>query len=261
MSHRPEWCRVITDAVLLLGAALVVSPAWAAPPTFVEVCHSPPGKPDRFHTVTIPENLLSTHLAHGDLAGACDALCAELCDDGDACTVDDTGDCEQQGCPTVPEPVNCDDGLACSADSCDSSTGCQNVPVVCTPSDLCHASACAEPEGVCLETQVICPAGDSCNLGTGLCCPGGVCPVNCPCFDEADIDAAEATFGEGTAFFQDPSQFLICSGGDPAFFFASKETQERRCIRNVAGELNNFNGLSEEEAQRCTEVIDSACGS
>ena len=32
MSHRPEWCRVITDAVLLLGAALVVSPAWAAPP-------------------------------------------------------------------------------------------------------------------------------------------------------------------------------------------------------------------------------------
>ena len=122
MSHRPR--KVITHVVLLLGAALLVSPAWAAPAAKVEVCHFPPGNPDNFHTITISEKALSTHLAHGDLAGACNALCADICDDFDACTVDDSGDCERVGCPTVREFVDCDDGLACSTDTCDTSLGC-----------------------------------------------------------------------------------------------------------------------------------------
>ena len=73
----------------------------------VQVCHFPPGNPDNFHTITISENALDAHLAHGDLTGACNALCADICDDGDACTVDDTGDCETEGCPVVRDPVDC----------------------------------------------------------------------------------------------------------------------------------------------------------
>jgi hypothetical protein len=39
----------------------------------VDVCHIPPGNPENAHTITISENALSTHLDHGDSAGACDS--------------------------------------------------------------------------------------------------------------------------------------------------------------------------------------------
>ena len=38
----------------------------------VEVCHEPPGNPSNFHTITINENALGPHLAHGDSPGDCD---------------------------------------------------------------------------------------------------------------------------------------------------------------------------------------------
>jgi len=39
----------------------------------VSVCHAPPGNPANSHTIKISAKALSAHLAHGDLAGACDA--------------------------------------------------------------------------------------------------------------------------------------------------------------------------------------------
>ena len=84
----------------------------------VEVCHFPPGNPDNFHTITISENALPAHLAHGDAPGSCDAVCGDLCDDGDKCTVDD---CDPAGgCVEPHPPVNCDDTNLCTTDSCDS---------------------------------------------------------------------------------------------------------------------------------------------
>ena len=156
---------LLPPALLLLGLAWLATPALAAPAAKVDVCHFPPGNPDNFHTIRIRENALSAHLAHGDLPGSCNAVCADICDDGDACTVDDTGDCELFGCPTA-DPVDCSDGLSCTVDSCDSALGCSNQEVVCTASDLCHSSACAELEGICLETPVICDAGSACNPAT-----------------------------------------------------------------------------------------------
>jgi hypothetical protein len=69
---------------------LVAVPAEAG--VKVEICHIPPGNPDNYHTITISEKAFAAHLAHGDFAGACDSACSALCDDGDACTIDDTGD-------------------------------------------------------------------------------------------------------------------------------------------------------------------------
>lgn len=37
----------------------------------VEICHSPPGNPDKAHTVSVASSALSAHLAHGDTEGAC----------------------------------------------------------------------------------------------------------------------------------------------------------------------------------------------
>src|SRR5262245_14867981 len=93
----------------------------------VNVCHIPPGNPANFHTILISPNALAAHLAHGDSAGSCDNLCALLCDDGNACTIDDTGDCEQHGCPAAPrQAVNCDDQRECTIDACDPASGCTN---------------------------------------------------------------------------------------------------------------------------------------
>ena len=38
----------------------------------VDVCHVPPENPDNVHTITISQNVVCTHLDHGDNIGACD---------------------------------------------------------------------------------------------------------------------------------------------------------------------------------------------
>jgi hypothetical protein len=180
--HSQTSITLIASTLALLGAVWLATPADAAPVPQVQVCHFPPSNPDNFHTITVRENALSAHLAHGDLTGACNSICAEICDDGDACTIDDMADCEYNGCPVGRDPVNCNDGLGCTIDSCDAATGCLNEAIVCNPPDLCTVSACAEPEGVCMDTAVTCPAGQGqeCNPANGVCEE-----ATCPC--EAQI--------------------------------------------------------------------------
>jgi hypothetical protein len=37
----------------------------------VKICHIPPGNPDNAHTITVSQNAVDAHLAHGDTLGAC----------------------------------------------------------------------------------------------------------------------------------------------------------------------------------------------
>ncbi len=37
----------------------------------VELCHVPPGNPENAHTISVAEDALEAHLAHGDAEGAC----------------------------------------------------------------------------------------------------------------------------------------------------------------------------------------------
>jgi len=150
--------------VAIAFVALGFAPAAAGGSSKVEVCHIPPGNPANFHTITVSSDALSAHLSHGDLAGPCSLGCRQLCDDGDACTIDDTGDCEVVGCPTgTRDPVNCDDGSACTVDSCDSVQGCIATTVQCTPSDACVTSACDPLTGDCVETPIVGCGGSTCS--------------------------------------------------------------------------------------------------
>jgi hypothetical protein len=124
---------VVFACVLSLG---MMSPGWVFAGAKVDVCHLPPGNPENFHTITINENALDAHLAHGDLEGACNANCASLCDDGNACTIDDTGDCAEVGCPLVPEPVDCNDSDPTTEDSCNPAIGCINTPIITCPTQF-----------------------------------------------------------------------------------------------------------------------------
>jgi hypothetical protein len=156
-------------ALILLGG-MVPNVALAANEPKVEVCHRPPDNPTNFQTIRIPPDHLQGHLVHGDIEGACNAACAVLCDDGDQCTIDDTGDCETNGCPTVPAQIDCSDGNACTADACISRLGCAHrEAVTCVPPDRCTASVCAPGTGACVTTPIVCPAGSTCDLATGDC--------------------------------------------------------------------------------------------
>jgi hypothetical protein len=37
----------------------------------ITICHLPPGNPENMHTITISQNALQAHLAHGDYEGEC----------------------------------------------------------------------------------------------------------------------------------------------------------------------------------------------
>ncbi len=68
------------------------------------------------------------------------------CDDGDACTNDS---CADGTC--VNDPINCDDGNSCTDDSCDPDTGCAHEDVECPEGHVC------EPEtGECVEDEDPC---------------------------------------------------------------------------------------------------------
>ncbi len=69
-----------------------------------------------------------------------------LCDDGNACTENDT--CSGGICAGTP--VNCDDNNACTVDACDPRTGCTHTAVVCDDGDACTVDTC-DPQNGCVH--------------------------------------------------------------------------------------------------------------
>ena len=90
------------------------------------------------------------------------------CNDGSACTDDSCN--SQTGCVTTP--VVCNDGQACTTDSCDDATGCVYTPKVCDDLDACTNDACDPGTGECTTTAIDCGDG---NLCTADSCDEGAC--------------------------------------------------------------------------------------
>ena len=129
------------------------------------ICHFPLGNPDNWHTITVSDNAVDSHVAnHGDFVGSCSENCDAICDDGDFCTQDVVSDLNDCICQPAPGPaVDCDDGNECTADSCSTTIG-----------------ACMNDSG--LEDGNVCDDGDPGTIGTV--CTVGDCvlpPDTCPC--------------------------------------------------------------------------------
>jgi hypothetical protein len=103
------------------------------------------------------------------------------CDDGLFCTVNDT--CSNGACTGEP---NCDDDIACTADSCDEATkSCDHAPnnAACDDDNVCTDDSC-DPESGCVHMGNAnscddgneCTAGDTCSGGT---CEPGTTAVAC----------------------------------------------------------------------------------
>jgi len=109
------------------------------------------------------------------------------CDDGNACTTDSCDPAE--GCTT--EPVTCDDGNACTTDSCDPATGCTTEPVTCDDGDACTTDSC-DPATGCTTEPVTCDDNDACTTDS---CVDGECEftaLDCDDNDPCTIDSCEA---------------------------------------------------------------------
>ncbi len=135
--------------------------------------------------------------ANGTLPSCCAENCSPqpagtTCDDGNACT-DNTCD---GGTTCVAVPTNCDDHDPCTDDACDPSSGCTHTyntaPCddgnACTTHDTCAVSSCiGGPPPDCNDHDVC--TDDACDPGTGCthddntapCNDGNACTTNDTC--------------------------------------------------------------------------------
>lgn len=167
----------------------------------VAVCHLPPGNPANAHTITVGEAAVNAHLVHGDELGECPTGCSSdaACEDGNACTADTCAD----GGLCLHDSVDCDDTNACTTDSCDPGSGCvwsPNDGVACddgndcTASDMCAGTACQGTAITgCCDADTDCLDQDPCT--TDACNGNHECtnvPKGCTAPDECSIGACDA---------------------------------------------------------------------
>jgi hypothetical protein len=185
-----------TCLVLLCGLVSLAGDSVTAAEKKVVVCHRPPGNPGYPQTLSVGEAAAAAHVGHGDTLGACTSGCqsnGSLCDDGNACTSDTclaNGQCGHA-------PVNCDDGNTCTTDLCQQASGCLNVPAqgpcpascddgnACTSADTCADGHCkGTAVAGCCAADINCDDGGPCTVDT---CAGGAClntPRNCAVADK-----------------------------------------------------------------------------
>jgi hypothetical protein len=113
----------------------------------------------------------------------------EECDDGVACTVDA---CESDGtCSHSPDHGACDDGFACTADRCDAAAGCLSTAddAACSNDDACDGiETCALGVG--------CVAGTAVDCDDELACTADVCD---PADGSCSSTASDALCDDGVA--------------------------------------------------------------
>ena len=137
----------------------------------------------------------------------CDGWCTSLpqcnmpcatdaqCDDGVYCNGAEL--CNGNRCQGVA-PVNCDDSVSCTQDTCDEQAGrCLSEPddQLCGPDQMC------DPDSGCVDvircsSDADCDDQDACTAGT---CTGGICafePVAGCCHQDADCDDGVTCNGE-----------------------------------------------------------------
>ena len=101
-----------------------------------------------------------------DPTGDCQAGTPPNCDDGVACTIDDCDEVNDT-CTNTPDDSVCDDGAFCNgAETCDAVSDCQvATPVDCDDGVGCTNDSCNEISDACdnLPDDSICDDGQFCN--------------------------------------------------------------------------------------------------
>ena len=141
--------------------------------------------------------------------GACAGGQPAVCDDGNPCTSDTCA--PAVGCVFAADVTGtCDDGIACTAGDACADGLCAGTPLVCLPSDACHAAGVCNPStGTCPSVNAVdgtvCTDGLACTTGDQ--CVGGACTgvSTCDDHDACTLDVC----GPGGACVQTP----VCTVG------------------------------------------------
>jgi fibronectin type 3 domain-containing protein len=170
------------------------------------------------------------------------------------------------------ECMNCDDGNACTEDSCVDGA-CVNKPKDCDDGDPCTLDACVD--GACSSEPKNCDDGDPCTVDS---CVGGTCvnePKDCDDGDPCTVDSCEN--GECVHILMDcddgnPCTVDSCSSGvctnidtsqvDPCTQCVNGESQSKNCDDDDGCTLDVcLNGICINtpisEADPCFECVDS----
>jgi hypothetical protein len=129
------------------------------------------------------------------------------CDDGSACTTDS---CDPAtGC--VNPAISCDDGNACTTDSCDPATGCVNTAISCDDNNTCTADSC-DPATGCTYTPLADETTCTVNGQAGS-CTGGICIPYPPCNGVKSVTIRGGGQKPGTVDMQIQTEFTVVNGG------------------------------------------------
>lgn len=143
------------------------------------------------------------------------------CDDSDACTTVDV--CGGGTC-NGSVPPNCNDSNVCTTDSCDTGSGCQNIPnslpcddfLYCNGTDTCSGGSCSVHSGDPCSGGTQC--NNSCQEGPDTCfsTAGTTCDIAPPGQNDPCDDTTDTCNGSGTCQRNDPafSQELCYVAGD-----------------------------------------------
>ena len=131
-----------------------------------------------------------------NIAQAPGATNVTRCDDGDACTSDT---CLEGVCDNTP--VVCDDGNACTTEGCNPTNGqCETSETVdCDDGDACTIEACNIQTGECMTLSMVdCDDGDACtteicNIQNGECVTLDI--VNCDDGDACTTESCDPSTG------------------------------------------------------------------
>ncbi len=179
-----------------------------------------------------------------DETGACQhTLNAAPCDDGDPCTAGDT--C-QDGVCVAGGPTDCDDGNACTLDTCDPLVGCVSLPTqspccigaasICDDGDPCTDDFCDPETAACSYTNNTAPCddGDACTQDDT--CADGVCGGTTAVCDDGNpctADSCNPTVGCVATPVDDGTPCddgLACSTGDACVAGACVPADTSQCL-------------------------------
>lgn len=177
-----------------------------------------------------------------DDGDCCSADClnqAGACDDGNACTTADS--CSSGVCEGGPTP-NCDDGVACTADSCSPEQGCLNAAdhSLCDDALECSADLCDEALGCShVADDALC---DDANLCTQDLCDSGSLTCEfvaeprllCDTGTQAALQLSDVNGREKLSWKWGKGTIDVGALGDPT---ATGSTDYALCIYRGVGEL------------------------
>ena len=115
--------------------------------------------------------------------------------------------------------LTCNDGNACTADTCDPTRGCLFATIACDDGNVCTTDTC-DATGGCVHTNNTAPCSDGNACTAGEVCSGGTCqpgtPRNCndgnPCTDDSCNPTTGCVHTNNTASCDDGNACTLTIG-------------------------------------------------